>query len=66
MGITLDSLSLSGKIPEFILLFIIEAMHVVMVSLQCFSILGPIPSLPVDLFMSNLSIIFCNLKGGYK
>ena len=67
MGITLASLSLSGKIPECILvLFIIEAIHVVMVSPQCFSILGPIPSLPVDLFMSNLSIIFCNLKGGYK
>ena len=36
MGITLASLSLSGKIPELILLFIIEAIHVVMVSPQCF------------------------------
>ena len=34
-----------------------------MVSPQCFSILGPIPSLPVDLFMSNLSIIFLTWKG---
>ena len=62
MGITLASLSLSGKIPELILLFIIEAIHV-MVSPQCFNILGPIPSFPVDLFMSNLSIIFLTSKG---
>jgi len=63
MGITLASLSLSGKIPELILLFIIEAIHVVMVSPQCFNILGPIPSFPVDLFMSNLSILFLSSKG---
>ena len=62
MGITLASLSLSGKLPELTLLFIIEAIHVVMVSPQCFNILGPIPSLPVDLLMSNLSIIFLTSK----
>ena len=34
-----------------------------MVSPQFFFILGPIPSFPVDLFLSHLSIIFLTLKG---
>ena len=46
----------------YILLFIIEAIHGVMVSPQCFNILGPILSFPLDLFMSNLSIIFLTSK----
>ena len=63
MGITLASLSLYGKIPALILLFLIEAIYVFMVSPQCLNILGPIPLFSADLFMSNLSIIFLTSKG---
>jgi len=38
------------------LLLIIDTMHVVIVSPQCFNIFCPIPSKPVDFLMSSLSM----------
>jgi len=36
---------------------IIDAMHVVIVSPQCFNIFGPTPSKPVDFLISSFSMI---------
>ena len=41
----------------------IDAIGCEMKSLHIFNILGPIPSFPIDLLLSNLSIIFFTSSG---
>jgi hypothetical protein len=52
------SLMASGKTPYVMLLLIIPAIATDKLSPQDFKIFGPIPSIPVELFASNLSMSF--------